>query len=185
MAHGDTTDDAAARLYELHAFFREHVVTGAEGHSYTAFGSRATVVAPGLPYNARVVEHIDRSVAEVVELTRECNPDAEPIPDRVAGVYAWARENMPNATQAQEQRRQALEFRHALEHAIAAGDTRVIRPLRCPACGTIGLHWRGTAATCINRHCARDNNGLHRTWTLAQLAYEHTAAKQGKKSSAG
>ncbi|MFF9287460.1 hypothetical protein [Streptomyces griseosporeus] len=185
MVQGDdATDTAAARLRQLHTYFREHPVRSAEGHSYTHFGNRSTVVNPGLPFNARVVEHIDRTVAEVTAYTRETNPDAAPLPDSVLDVYRWCVENTSHAPETVQQRRDILAYRHYLEHAIAAGDTRVIRPHRCPDCGTIGLHWQETRgkAICMNRHCARDNGGTHREYSLAQLAFEHVTARKNLRS---
>jgi hypothetical protein len=173
MTHGDeAADDAAARLRHLHEYFREHPVTGPEGHSYISSEPRATATAPGLPYNARVVEHIDRTVAEVAAFTRQVNPEAEPLPDSVLDTYRWCVENTTAAPEDVQQRRDTLKFRHSLELAIAAGDTGVVRPHRCPHCGTVGLHWDRNAqkAMCMNRHCARRNGGIHRKVSLSEIA---------------
>ena len=176
MAHEDGADNAAKRLRQLNQYFLQHPIAGPEGHSYTSFSPRATVTAPGLPFNVRVMEHIDRTVTEVIEQTREINPDASPPPEIVHDVYRWCVENTVNAPEAEQQRRDTLEYRHRLEHAIAAGDTSVVRPHRCPDCGAPGLFWQSgiSKAMCVNRHCARRNgNGTHRTFSLAQLAHEH------------
>lgn len=173
MAHGEeAADDAAARLRHLHTYFREHPVSGPEGHSYISSEPRATATAPGLPYNAGVVEHIDRTVAEVTAFTREVNPQAEPFPDSVLDTYRWCVENTTAAPEDVQQRRDTLKYRHSLELAIAAGDTAVVRPHRCPDCGTVGLHWQPSLqqAVCFNRHCARRNGGTHRKVTLSEIA---------------
>lgn len=179
MVQGDGTSDTAAdRLAQLHHYFREHPVTGPEGHSYIGSGSRATAVAPGLPYNARVVEHIRHAVEEVVEHTRTVNPEAGPLPERVQDVYDWCREHTEHAPETDQQRRDTLIYRQRLEHAVQAGDHSVVRPHRCPSCGAPGLFWQEQTgrAVCVNRHCARRNGGTHCTFTLARLAYEQVAA---------
>jgi hypothetical protein len=87
MGQGETSKDtAAARLRHLSNYLREHPVDGPAGHSYISNQPRATAVHPGLPINVRVLEHIDRTVAEVVQYTREANPQAEPIPDDEADI---------------------------------------------------------------------------------------------------
>lgn len=180
MAEDASTDTASARLRALDAYFREHPVTSAEGHSYSRFGSRTTVTSPGLPFNVRVADHIQAHVDEVVAHTRTVNPDAGPCPDRVDAVYDWAREHTQHAPEAEQTRRDMREYRHLLEHAIAAGDTAVVRRHRCPDCRTFGLFWQGELgkAMCVNRHCAQGNNGVHRTHSLGRLAFEYTAAKR-------
>lgn len=171
----DSTDSAGQLLAQLHRYFRQHPVTGPDGHSYISSKPKATAVAPGLPFNARVVEHIDASVQEVVNHTRATNPDAGPLPDHVAAVYDWAREHTQHAPEDVQQRRDTVEYRHSLEHAITAGDHNVVRPHRCPDCGAPGLYWQEhlRKALCVNRHCARRNGGIHQQYTLAQLAFEH------------
>ena len=170
------TDTAAARLAELHAHFLQHPATGPALRA-------APTPRPGTPLNLSVVDHIRASVDEVIDHTRTANPDAGPIPRRVQDIYAWCHDNTDHAPAIDQQRRDALELRHRLEHAILAGDTRVVRPLRCPACGTVGLHWQAQTqrALCVNLHCARRNKGVHRTWSLARLAYEQTAEKSWRE----
>lgn len=180
----DVTDSAARRIHQLSEYCREHPVTGPEGHSYTAFQAHTPIAVSPLPFNADVVDHIDAAVAEVVHHTRSVNPDAGPVPGHVAGVYAWAREHTEDADLLAQQRRDTIEHRHLLEHAIRAGDTSVVRPHRCPGCHTLGLMWpRGITdpkgkAMCVNRHCANANGGVTRRWSLAELAYEHVAAEK-------
>ncbi len=186
----DSTDTAASRLHQLTTYFREHPVTGPEGHSYTAFQARTPAVASPVPFSTGVVDHIDASVAEVVQHTRAVNPEAGPLPAHVAGVYAWAREHTENAAEMNQLRRDTIEYRHRLEHAIRAGDTSVVRPHRCPDCHTRGLHWpRGATdpragARCLNRHCANANGGTSQIWSLARLAYEHVAAQKNLRECA-
>ncbi|MFG2359449.1 hypothetical protein [Streptomyces sp. NPDC048521] len=174
------TDGAASRLAQLHAYFREHPVNGPDGHSYISSEPRPTTVTPGLPFNAGIVDHIQASVREVIDHTRAANPDAGPLPDHVHEVYAWAHQHTENAPEDVQQRRDTLEYRHRLEHAIAAGDYSVIRPHRCPDCGAPGLHWQEHlgVALCVNRHCARRNGGTHRQYDLARLAYEHIQTRK-------
>lgn len=184
MGTGDDTDTAASRLHQLNAFYREHPVSGPEGHSYIGCGSRPTAVHPGLPFRPAVVEHIDAAVAEVVAYTRGVNPDAEPLQGHVAGVYDWCRENTQLAPEVVQQSRRVLELRHRLEHAVRAGDGSVVRPHRCLCCRTLGLHWPegvqdpAAKATCVNVHCAHANGGRHRTWALAELAFEQARVEK-------
>lgn len=182
------TDTAAARLHALHAYFRQHPVTGPEGHSFTAFTARTPPAASPVPFDTGVVELIDAAVAEVVHHTRTVNPDAGPLPARVEDVYAWAREHTTHAPHIEQQRRDTIEYRQRLEHAIAAGDSLVVRPHRCPACRTLGLYWPPEAgrdphakAVCVNRRCAEGNGGLSRSWSLARLAYERIAEKTARE----
>ena len=180
----DKDDTASNRLRILNTHYREHPVTGPEGHSVTTSASRPTAVAPGLPYPAQIVEHIDRSVAEVAAHARTVNPAAGPVPARVEAVYDWYREHTANAPAAQQQRRDTIVYRQRLEHAIAMGDTKVIRPHRCPGCRTFGLMWIAEAqrAVCTNSRCTT-KTGLSSSWTLAKLAYEHVAAQYKAENS--
>ena len=181
---GEDDNETANRLRILNRHFREHPVTGPEGHSVTGPTSRATAVAHGLPYPAQIVEQIDRSVAEVAAHTRTVNPAAGPLPARVEAVYDWYREHTANAPAAEQQRRDTILYRQGLEHAIAMGDTKVIRPHRCPGCRTFGLMWIAEAqrAVCTNSRCTT-KTGLSSSWTLAKLAYEHVAAQYKAENS--
>lgn len=176
---GATEQDAttAGRLRELNAYYRQHPVTSAAGHSYISSAPRATATEPATPFNVDVVDHIQASLREVVADTLAANPHPGPLPVRIEGTYRWCIENTANAPEAVQQRRDTVIYRQGLEHAIAMGDTKVIRPHRCPQCRTFGLMWRAAAgrAACTNRRCL-DADGMTTTWTLAQLAYEHIAA---------
>lgn len=151
-------------------YFREHPVTG-------PVERRATSVVPGTPLNLRVVDHIDASVREIVHYTQAVAPDAEPLPERIQDVYQWVVANTANASEAIQQRRDTILYRQGLEHAIAMGDTKVVRPHRCPQCRTLGLMWPEGAdrVVCTNVRCLTPD-GMSTTWTLARLAYEHVAA---------
>ncbi len=191
MEQPDTdTDTAANRLREL-LNYREHPVTGPEGHSYTAFQARTPTAASPALCDLDVVEQIGSAVAEVERHTRAANPDAGPLPAHVAAVYDWAREHTAHAPQVEQARRDMREYRHYLEHAIAAGDTSVVRPHRCPDCQTFGLFWprsngRNVKAlvVCVNRHCADRNGGVSRAHSLARLAFEHVTAQKMLKDCA-
>ncbi|MFC9891495.1 hypothetical protein [Streptomyces pilosus] len=180
MGQEDTsTDSASQSLCYLSRYFRERPVTGPDGHSYTSNEPRPTATHPGLPVNVRVLERIDQTVAEVVAYTREVNPQAEPFSDDSVNVYRWCVENTVHAPEAQQLRREVLEYRHSLEHAVAAGETDVIRPHRCPECRTFGLMWDGHTRQirCTNRECV-DDNGLGTVVDFARLAQEHVAGKR-------
>lgn len=175
MGNGET-DTAASRLRLLNEHFRQHPITGPAGHSYISSEPRATATAPGIPYNATVDDHIRASVQEVVDDTLAVNPGAGPLPEHVQDVYRWYVQNTFNAATARQQRRDTIIYRQQLEHAITMGETKVIRPHRCPQCRTLGLFWRPQLrrALCTNSRCLTPE-GLSSTWTLAKLAYEHVA----------
>lgn len=173
-----TGDDTAEQLLvELLHCFRERPVTGPAGHSYIASEPRGTATHPSAPLNLTVVDHIDATVRELADYTRETNPDAEPLPAHVEAVYAWCVANTQNAPEDVQQRRNTILFRQKLEHAIAMGDTKAVRPIRCPQCSTLGLMWRGQRAVCTNGNCVT-KEGLSNRFTLAQLAYSHIARQQ-------
>lgn len=168
----DSTDTAAARLRHLHRYFREHPVTGpVEGHS----GSRS---APA-PLSLATLDHIRASVAEVVGTTRDINPAAGPAPSRADAVYDWCHRNTEHAPDAAQQRLATVEYRQYLEHAVRAGDVKVVRPHRCPECRTFGLMWSPDMqrALCTNTECV-DRDGFSTTVDLARLAYEHVAGRK-------
>lgn len=177
MIYGDDTDNAAARLRQLHDYYLEHPVTGpTEGRTASRTASA--------PLNLGTLDHTTSSVQEVVEHTRAVNPDAGPLPDRLEAVYEWARQNTAHAPEIEQQRTEVIEFRQYLEHAIRAGDWRkVIRPLRCPKCRTFGLMWLNTTqrALCTNTECV-DQDGASTTHSLARLAYEHVASRKSRKA---
>jgi hypothetical protein len=125
-------------------------------------------------------------VQEVVQHTRTANPEAGPAPSRADAVYDWCREHTQHSDETVRQRTATIEYRQYLEHAIQAGDVKVVRRHRCPSCGTVGLLWQRHTqrAVCVNRHCARRNSGVSRSWTLANLAYEYIASKKSLKECA-
>ncbi|MGA5670002.1 hypothetical protein ACPCTG_31545 [Streptomyces pseudogriseolus] len=179
MGQGDTSRDTAALLRHLNNYLREHPVTGPAGHSYISNEPRPTAVRPGLPINVRIIEHIDRTVAEVAAYTREANPRAEPLPENVEDVYRWCTENTLHAPEAVQQRREVLEYKHLLEHTVVAGNASIIRPHRCPECRTFGLMWdrMKQVIVCTNAECV-DEDGLSTTVSFARLAHEHVAARK-------
>jgi hypothetical protein len=185
MAHGDTTDTdgAAARLHELSTYFREHPVNGPAGHSYISSEPRPTAVAATLPFNAGVTDHITASLREVAEHTRAVDPDAGPLPERVSDAYAWMREHTEHAPEIEQQRAEAIEFRHWLEHCLRAGDHETVRSqarqYTCPACGCWGLMWSKELRVilCSNWECL-NRDGTSTTLTLARLAHMHVEARQ-------
>jgi hypothetical protein len=174
MVEGDaTTDDtAASRLRHLNTYFREHPVTGpAEGHT--------TPVTSAAPMSIATLDHIRASVREVVDTTLEANPHAGPLPASVDAVYEWCRQNTRHADETVRLRVEIVEFRQRLEHAIRAGDTKVVRPLRCPQCRTWGLMWAREyqAAVCTNTECV-DRDGCSNSFTLARLAHHHVTSRK-------
>jgi hypothetical protein len=181
---GNRTDDddtAAGRLGQLIGQLRQRPVTGPEGHSYIASGSHARPTHSPALIDLAGVDHITDSVRELVDYTREVAPDAEPLAGYAQDVYQWAADSTRDAPEEVQQRRATIEYRQRLEHAIAAGDIKVVRPHRCPACRCFGLMWERQQRTvvCTNGNC-RTKDGLSRKWSLARLAYEHIAAMSEK-----
>lgn len=167
MAQGDTQDTAAARLKHLNEFFREHPVTGPSiGHAPSRSASA--------PLSLGTLSHVHASVREVIEHTMDVNPDAPMPPSRADAVYDWSRKHTANAPEAERQRAETIEYRQYLEHAIRAGDVKVIRPHRCPECRCLGLMWQDDMqrALCTNSACV-DGSGFSHTFTLSQLATEY------------
>jgi hypothetical protein len=119
-----------------------------------------------------IVDHITDSVREVVDYTRSVNTLTTPLPEDVAGVYAWCVANTRHAPETHQFRRDVIVYRQRLEHALRAGDDSVIPPHRCPRCRTFGLMLRFGKVVCTNRRCLT-SDGMTRTWSLGRLAYEH------------
>ncbi|MFB7222392.1 hypothetical protein [Streptomyces sp. NPDC056227] len=172
MGADDTT---AQRLRLLQAEFLEHPRSGpGDGRSSRPSHSPA-------PLNLGVVDRIRAAVYEIEEHTRASDwaAAAGPLPADPAGVYDWARQHTAHLEPERQQAREAIIYRQGLEHAIAAGDTTVVRKHPCPECGCWGLYWREAAqrAVCVNRFCV-DDNGMGRTWELKRLAHDHIARKE-------
>ncbi|MFD8488576.1 hypothetical protein [Streptomyces sp. NPDC059712] len=171
MNQPDSTDSAAARLRYLNDYLLEHPVTGPSD-------CRNPTRTLSTPISLGTLSHIDASVREVITHTRKANPDAGQAPTRADAIYDWARQHTEHADEAAQQRRDAIEYRQYLEHAIRAGDWRkVIRPQRCPECRTFGLMWRSGRILCTNSECT-DTDGTSTTVTLARLAHEHVTARK-------
>ncbi len=162
----DSTDTAAARLRHLTTYFREHPTTPVEGRTPTP--------GPTTRLHLGNLDHIRASITEVIEHTHTANPDAGPAPTRADAVYDWCRQHTEHADHAVQVRRDIIEYRHYLEHAIRAGDIKVIRPLRCPECRTWGLMWvrERQAAVCTNTDCV-DPDGISHAFSLSRLATVH------------
>ena len=177
----DTGDAAAARvdLLELATYVQEHPVTGPSGHSYISSAPRATRTSPVLPVNFGMQDHIQASVREVIDETLAVNPDAG-LPDRLLGVYEWCIANTEDAPEGNQLRRDAVIYRQHLEHAIRLGNRSVIRPIRCPACRTLGLFWEPELgrALCTNKKHCRTKDGTSSTWSLGRLAWAKVMEQQ-------
>lgn len=137
------------------------------------------------PLNLGIVDYIGAAVAEVEQHTRAQAPDAGPIPADVAHVYEWARAHTPHLEPEMLAVREAMIYRQGLEHSIAMGDVKIVRPQPCPECRCYGLFWDNARrkAVCVNRRCT-DVNGLAHAWSLARLAREHIARQKMLKTNA-
>ncbi|MEV8101027.1 hypothetical protein [Streptomyces sp. NPDC088135] len=167
-------DTTAQRLRLLQQEFVQPVRSGpGDGRS-----SRITE-SPSL-VNLGVVDRIRAAVYEVEHHTRSSDwaAAAGPVPADPAGVYDWARQHTAHLDAERQQAREAIIYRQGLEHAIAMGDTTVIRRHPCPQCGCWGLYWREAAqrAVCVNHYCT-DDDGISNAWELKRLAHDHIAQK--------
>lgn len=177
MGIGDD-NTAASRLRLLQAEFTQPGQTREPGTR------TAPTAVPSAPLNLRVVDHMRDAIAEVVALTRAAvpaaSPDALPLPEDAAYIYAWAREQTAHLPEERQDVRRQVEYRQSLEHAILMGDHDVVCKHPCPACGCFGLQWASARrkAACLNLACT-DENGVGRAWSLSRLAREQIAA--GKK----
>ncbi|NEC17899.1 hypothetical protein [Streptomyces parvus] len=176
---GDSTTERRLRL--LQAEFTQHERRG------PGDGRTATRTTSPAPLNLAVVDRITAAVNEVVEHTRAADRSrpAGPVPADATRVYEWARQHTAHLDPERQQARETLIYRQGLEHAIAMGDTTVIRKHPCPGCGCWGLLWRPAVqrAACINRYCT-DDDGISRSWPLATLAHHHIARQLGLRTSA-
>jgi len=168
MGQGD--DTTAQRLRLLQTEFLQ------PGSRVPGDGRSATRTTSPAPLHLGILDHLTASVTEVVDHVHAEVPDAGRYRGTIDGVYDWMRDHTEDLAPERQNVREALIYRQGLEHAIAAGNTKVIRPHRCPACRTLGLMWREQAghAACTNRRCV-DEHGLSRTWSLARLAQQHIA----------
>ncbi|MFF6844693.1 hypothetical protein ACFY8X_38885 [Streptomyces tanashiensis] len=180
MSSGDTLNPAE----RLRLLQDEYLVPSA-GHRAERV-SRST--EPGTPIRLAVYDHMRKSVGEVVALaTSMCDDQAPftPPPAKAADVYQWLVEETDHLNALRQQARDAVIYRQGLEHAIVMGDLLAIRPHPCPSCATWGLVWNRERETvvCLNRRCA-DDDGQLTTWTLAQIAENHVARRNGRAARA-
>ena len=170
-------DTTARRLRLLETEFTQHQQRGPDPTGRTA--TRAEAPAP---IDLGTLDYMRAAVTEIEEHTRAADwtRPAGPVPEDATRIYEWAREHTAHLDEQYQQAREALIYRQGLEHAIAAGDTTVIRKHPCPQCGCYGLYWRAETgkAGCVNHYCT-DDDGISRSWELKRLAYEYVAAKSG------
>ncbi|WP_331729002.1 hypothetical protein OG693_39185 (plasmid) [Streptomyces sp. NBC_01259] len=166
-------DTTAQRLRLLQAEFTQHVQTG------PGDGRSATKTEAPAPIDLGVVDRIRAAVYEVEAHTRAAAPDTGRFTGDAVEVYDWAREHTADLDEGRQQAREAVIYRQGLEHALAMGDTTVIRKQFCPECGCLSLYWRSAArrAVCVQHYCI-DKDGLANAWSLARLAREHVARKE-------
>jgi len=174
---GDITD-AENRL----RLIRQHLLAPQGAGLRADRGTRAT--EPGAAMRLDVYDHmaaaVDETVALAVSLCDDQEPYEKPPTRQVEHVYQWLVDETPHLDEERQQVRDALIYRHGLEHAILIGESDIIRRHPCPACVTWGLVWDQHAeqVVCWNRHCAAvDDDGRPATWTLAQLAKDHIERK--------
>lgn len=171
MLGADNT--AAQRLRLLKTEFTQHVRSG------PGDGRSATLTTGAAPLDLGTLDYMAHVVAEVEGHTRAAAPHAGPFAGPQVDVYDWAREHTAHLADKHQQDREVLFYRQGLEHAIAMGDTSVIRKHACPECGCWGMYWRAAAgqAVCVNHYCT-DSNGVAHAWSLAQIARHHIESKE-------
>ncbi|MFD3516298.1 hypothetical protein [Streptomyces sp. NPDC058657] len=169
---GDTTTEAIKAGQQLHLI--QGLKTQPTRRPSTGQPTSRSVHGPA-PADLRVVDYIAGHVGEVVAYTQAVAPQAPPPPEQDGRVYAWMCEHTADVEEYARRQREALLYRHTLEHAIELhGDTHLIRKHPCPACGCWSLMWQRGEAVCIYSRCTED--GTRRVWTLQQLAERHVAA---------
>jgi hypothetical protein len=171
----DDTDTPAARLRLLQKEF----VTPRRGGRAERSAPTATAVTPAV---LDVIDHMAASVHEVIAHTRAHAPDAGPIPADRAGIYDWAREHTEHLEPELQRVRETVIYRQGLEHAIQAGDTKVVRTHPCRACGCVGLFWDRVTrkAVCVNQRCTSPKGGTN-AWSLSQLADDHIRRQETRR----
>lgn len=174
------TNDAADRLRTLQGHIWRYPTS-----SVTKLPRSGGPTHPEAPLDLDIIDHITASVREVRAAALADNPDAGPLPADAARAYDWWRASTPDLHGERLLARETVIYRQGLEHAIEAGDTKVVRKHPCPACGCWGLFWQRPEkrAVCANRECV-DEDGLARTWELKHLAYEHTTRQKMLKANA-
>ncbi|MCI3279174.1 hypothetical protein [Streptomyces cylindrosporus] len=133
---------------------------------------RATATTPPAPLNLGLIDYLDAHVTEVVTHVRSLpGGDAAPAPRTPGDLYDWYIEHTAHADADEQAWRDYITERHALEHAIALGEHKAVRPHPCPRCGCWSLFWddAGTRARCSISDC-RTPDGMASSWTLARLA---------------
>ncbi|MFI8792615.1 hypothetical protein [Streptomyces sp. NPDC055105] len=174
MGHTDTSTKAAAQLALLVEYFVELRASSPGGGRRSPTRS----IENTAPLNVATLSHIHASVREIREYVDIESPGTvEPLPKDPAGVYDWCIRNTEHDDEAVKRRRDTIIYRQYLEHAIEAGDDKVVRHHRCPGCGTVGLHWKSGSAVCRKRDCLTPD-GLRPKWTLAHLAAEYIADQE-------
>lgn len=168
-------DTAATRLHELEQYYLVPHRTAPPGGRPTQRVHSPALVRLG------IIEHMLDSAHEVERITYEAAPTAAPRTGQLADMYDWCRQQTADAAPELKRRREAVIYRQGLEHAIAAGDTKVVRRHRCPGCRTFGLFWQSAMrrAVCVNHYCT-DRHGLSRSWSLARLAQQHVDGQESR-----
>jgi len=167
MGADDTAHTAAARLRLLVNEFTTPRRTGGAAESPVP---RQLPTQPSTPVDLGMLDYVQRQIGEIIDHTRQAAPDAGPPPADVVDSYRWMRDHTAHAAPEQRLARDAMMERHSLEHALAMGDTSVIRRITCPRCHCWSLFWQSArrVAACVNRRCL--DRGRPSLWTLRQLA---------------
>ncbi|MFG2532792.1 hypothetical protein [Streptomyces sp. NPDC048516] len=178
MGNADTSATAAAHMRTL----RE--ISGPLARKGDTSPSRAKPAHAPAPIDLGLLDHLEASRAEIVAAVRDANPAAGPAP-LDEGIYQWMVDATPQLDEDRRRVHEALAYRQGLEHALRAGEEKVIRRHACPACRTWGLFWSRPAqrAACVNRYCS-DAAGRRSTWTLSQLAHHHIATQAERRRTA-
>jgi len=184
MGTGD--DTTASRLRLLQAEMSDPGRQKNQAAPHANCGARCCTsprpAHPSAPVSLSFVDYMTAAITEVVTEARadvpESHPDVEPAPGDPAALYDWWR-SMPVEDEERQSVRDQVIYRHGLEHAIAMGDDKVVRPHPCPECGCFGLLWDTARrkAICTNLDCV-DDQGLTQAWELKRLAHEHITAKK-------
>lgn len=173
MGQDEDSSTPARRLKLLEGFIAPGRTGGDAARTAPTATSRPAAVLD-------VIDHMHASVDEVITYTRAHAPGAR-RPADLSDIYDWAREHTADLAPADQRARETLIYRQSLEHAIQMGDTKVVRPHPCPACGCFGLQWMAAMrrAVCTNLRCV-DADGMTTAWTLRTLAKAHIARQESR-----
>jgi hypothetical protein len=165
-------DSAAATASGRMKIVHDNFLT--RGRPPIGTGRHATATEAPAPLDLDILDYIEAKTAETIAFTHQVAPDADRAPREPSEVPRWAVEATATAGPYEQQARDALLYKQALESALLMGEKWRIRRHPCPRCETWALFITGGRIVCAHTRCTGDD-GLASTWTTAQIAHAHVA----------